>query len=228
MTPMKAILFFTLLCALSSGLAVSRAEDKTWLMFFMKGNVAGSTDPKAQQEAMGGHLGNMKKQAAEGHLLAAGPMQDPNKLRRGITVCVAKDEKELKAFFKDDPFVKAGVMTVSAWPWKVDPKRFNPLVEESGIVEHRIVFVRRGKGMQPQTPEMDKQHEQTMAAVAKHFGPGIWGPITGMDKVFEVLIVSGADTAGIQEMFKADPLVSKAILELEIVPLWMGKGVLLP
>ena len=223
---MKSILLLAAISLIGTALSAPRHDDKLWLMFFMRGEAKGPTEEKAQQEAMKGHLGNMKKQAALGRLLAAGPMQDPSGQRRGITVLLGHDENELKSYFTQDPFVKAGVMTVSAWQWKVDAKKFNPKVDETGIAEHRIVFIRRGKGMQPQTAQMAREHEHVLSAVAKKFGPGVWGPITGMDKVHEVLIVSGKDTAGIQEMFKADPLVSKAILELEIIPLWMSKGVI--
>lgn len=221
------MMLVSLIAAVSLGAALQPTQpdhERTWLMFFMRGN----PDAKSGENPMEGHLGNMKKQASLGRLLAAGPLQDPTKERRGITVVVGHDEKEIKSFFASDPFVKSGAMSVSVWPWKVDRSKFSPVVDEKAITEYQIVFVRRGKGMQPQTAEMERQHRETMSSAVKHFGPGIWGPVTGMDKVFEVMIVPGKDAEGIRAHFKGDPLVAKAIYELEIVDLWMSKGIFKP
>ena len=67
-----------------------------------------------------------------------------------------------------------------------------------------------------------------MDALTEAMKPGVWGEISHLDKVREVAIVTGDDTQKVMDAFANDPLVKAAILEVEVVPLWMSKGVILP
>jgi uncharacterized protein YciI len=220
--------FFALVAFISVLATLASAhEDKVWLMYFMKGSVKSSSDPAEGQKAMQGHLGNMKKQATLGRLFAAGPLQDPTEQRRGITVVTAHDRKEIDTFFKADPFVKAGIMTVDAAEWKVNTARFNPKVDETGISEYRLVLIGRGKGMSPETKAMRQEHEKLMRSIEKEMN-AIWGAVDGLQGAQEAMIVEGKDDAAIKAKLALDPLLKKSILEAEIVPLWMSKGILKP
>ncbi len=226
---MKCALAAAALLTLFVATASTPAHDPAvWLMFFMRGSVPAPKDEKIVTTMMEGHLGNMKKQAALDHLLVAGPLQDPGKERRGITVVVANDLGELKSYFKDDPFVKLGSMTVAAYPWKVDRTRFTSKVDPNALAPYRLVLLRRGKGMRPETEAMGREHRAALDGLTESMKPGVWGEISHLDKVREVAIVTGDDSQKVLDAFANDPLVKAAILEVEVVPLWMSKGVILP
>lgn len=226
---MKCAIVAAALLTLFAATASTPVHDPViWLMFFMRGSVAAPKDEKVVATMMEGHLGNMRHQASLDHLLVAGPLQDPTKERRGITVVAARDLDEVKSFFKDDPFVKLGSMTVAAFPWKVDRSRFTSKVDPNALAPYRLVLIRRGKGMRPENDAMGKEHRATMDALTEAMKPGVWGEISHLDKVREVAIVTGDDTQKVMDAFANDPLVKAAILEVEVVPLWMSKGVILP
>ncbi len=66
---------------------------------------------EAMQEA---HLNNFRRLAADGRLLTAGPMSDPENVRRGVVVLKASQGDELFEMFREDPYVKQGYMNVDA------------------------------------------------------------------------------------------------------------------
>lgn len=216
---------FLLLAAIAlTGFAMPHNEPKpkVWFMFFMRGE---GKAPEGQN-LLAGHLANMTAQAEAGKLKAAGPLKDPTEQRRGITVLIANERKEIDSYFTKDPFVEAGVMTVEAWEWNVDPKRFTTAIDPNALSEYRLVLIKRGKGMQPETAAMQRQHVAALNAFNKPDSPAVWGEVTGMDHVRQVLIVTTKDDSLITKGFKSDPLVSKAILEIEILPLFMSKGII--
>lgn len=198
-------------------------KPKTWFMFFMKGE-GKAPQGKDPSEMLKGHLANMTTHFNEGKLKAAGPLKDPTEQRRGITVLLAEDRKAVDSYFVNDPFVQARMMKVEAWQWDVDSSRFNAKIDPEALSEYRLVLVKRGKGMQPETMQMQKQHAAAMDAFNKPNAPAVWGDVVAMDHVRQVMIVTTTDDKAIRAGFKDDPLVSKAILELEIIPLFMAKG----
>lgn len=226
---MKCVCLVVAVLSLLAATASTPAHDPViWLMFFMRGSAAAPKDEKVVATMMEGHLGNMKKQAALDRLLVAGPLQDPGKERRGITVVAAHDLDEVKSFFRDDPFVKLGSMTVAAFPWKVDRARFTSQVDPNALAPYRLVLLKRGKGMRPENDAMAREHRAALDALTESMKPGVWGEISHLDKVREVAIVTGDDTQKVLDAFANDPLVKAAILEVEVIPLWMSKGVILP
>lgn len=200
-------------------------DDPVWLMFFVQGEGKRPTDKAASDRLMQGHLANMKKQASLGRLFAAGPLQDPTGERRGITVVMGANRKAVDRLFVGDPFVKADIMRVAAAKWKVSHERFEPNVDPNALVEHRLVLVKRGKGMSPESPQMRTDHETVMKSFAKD-GPAVWGYVEGDLGIQEALIVVGKNEDAIREKLAKDPLFARSILEAEILPLWMSKGVI--
>lgn len=63
-----------------------------------------------------GHMANIKKMAASGKLLVAGPMGDRGELR-GIFIFDAKTVDEVKAMAEEDPAIKAGRLVLELHPW---------------------------------------------------------------------------------------------------------------
>lgn len=224
---MKLLLVAMGVVALVAAWAVngSAAEKKVFFMFFVAGEGKRPTDQKELEAMQAAHIANMGAQAKLGKLVAAGPLADPTKIRRGIVVLTVEDEKEIPGLFKSDPYVQHDIMRVVTSGWKVDAKLFNPAVDPSSIVEHRLVLMRRGRGMQPETEAMMKAHAALLDGMKKTHNLAVWGPAQNLEGVREILIFTGKDTEGIEKKLREDAYVQKALLEPEILPLWMSKGV---
>lgn len=219
------LVVFVLAMVLAASFAGSAAEKKVYFMYFMKGKGARPADQKELEAMQKAHIENMGAQAKLGKLLAAGPLNDPTTERRGITVLHLDDPKQIPSVFANDPFVQHDIMQVKAVEWSVDPKLFKPAVDPSSIVEHRLVLMRRGLGMQPENDAMVREHRKFLDGLMKTHQLAVWGPVTGLDGVREVLIFTGTDTDGIMNKLKEDAYVQKALMSPEILPLWMSKGV---
>lgn len=212
-----------LLAVLLTSLSIAGApEPKVYFMFFMKGDGQRPSDADVLKEMQAKHIANMVKQAEKGKLVAAGPLQDPTQQRRGITVLTVMDEKEIPELFIEDSFVAHKLMKVAAFEWTVDRKKFKPAVDPSAMAEYRLVLLKRGMGMSPETDAMREAHRDLLN---KMKDLAVWGPVKGMDGVREVLIFTSKDTEAIEAALKQDEYVKKALLEIEILPLWMSKGV---
>lgn len=221
------------LCALLVGtFAVSQESEPTlrpYLMFFVRGEGQPPTG-KELNAATQSHFANMRAQAEAGRLFAAGPVQDPAGIRRGITVVTVPTRVDVPALFTSDDFIRLDVMRIEAAPWDVKTGSFEPKVDPSSIVEHRLLLVRRGPGKSPETPEMVSQHEAAMARLARVKGPAVWGKVgTSEDAQFrgvlEAAIFVGTDSEGILAELERDTMFQRKLLEAELVPLWMSSGV---
>ncbi|MCC7433830.1 MAG: hypothetical protein IT363_04035 [Methanoregulaceae archaeon] len=221
---MKLLLMIVAL-SIAAAFAGSVADKKVYFMYFMRGEGTRPTDQKLLDAMQKGHIENMVNQANLGKLLAAGPLNDPGQARRGITVLHVDDEKQIPALFENDPYVKHDIMRVKAAKWDVDPKMFKPAVDPSSIVEYRLVLMKRGLGMQPENDDMVREHRKFMDGLKKTHQLAVWGTVTGLDGVREVMIFNGTDTDGIMNKLKEDAYVQKALMSPEILPLWMSKGV---
>lgn len=218
------------LCWVVGGSQRPDEKKSVYLMFFVKGEGARPSDAKESEAVAKTHFANMRAQAERGRLVAAGPVQDPTEVRRGITVLTLANRSELGDTFKGDEFVARDIMRIEAAEWKVDSKKFNPKVDPSTIVEHRLVLLKTGPGKSPENEAMHKQHCELLASMEASHGLAVWGSVLpSEDKSFqgvrEALIFTGADTAGIERALSADVFVQRGLLTVEILPLWMSKGV---
>jgi uncharacterized protein len=69
----------------------------------------------ALQDAHMAHLAGLHQ---AGHLLAAGPLQDPDSPFRGLSI-LAVGVEEARAIEERDPAVRAGMFRITALPWMV-------------------------------------------------------------------------------------------------------------
>lgn len=227
---MKLALLSLLVLVASIGVPQARPSKKVFLMFFVKGNGVPPTDAKEAEAVAKTHFSNMGTQVDRGRLVAAGPLKDPTEVRRGITVLTLASREELAETFKEDQFVKRDIMRVEAAEWKVDAKKFNPKVDASTIVEHRLVLLATGHGKSAVNEEMRKAHRRYLSSLDKSLGLAVWGEVLPSDdKSFqglrEALIFTSTDTPAIERALAADLFVQRGLLTVEIIPLWMSKGV---
>ncbi len=222
MVSMKLLFVLALLALSLYAIEAHPTKSKAWFMYFMKGDGPRPTDSAAAEKMQADHIKNMQDNAKAGKLFAAGPLQDPTEMRRGITVVKADTLQGVKDCFLHDPYVQGKVMNVAAVEWDVDLKRFHPSIDPSSIVEHRLVVITRGKGMSPESAADRKAHDQVLRDMVGTFH-GVGGNAKG-DLLYISILVS-TDTEAIQTALRADPLIQRNILQFEVLPLWMSKGV---
>jgi len=173
--------------------------------FFMRGSGPRPTDPAVLEKMQADHIGNLQRLHGEGRFLAAGPLADPTQQRRGILVLKAATRDEIQGFFTNDPYVKAGIMTVTVEAWKVDATRFNDQpVDPNKITEFRLVLV----------PNMTDAKAERHALIAHSTQV-----VGGAGESRSVFLVNGATADFESAMAKVNPKV-------EVIPLWMTGGIL--
>lgn len=79
-------------------------------------NDAQIVDEKKRGEIFAGHFANMKRLAAEGKLLVAGPFGKNDRGYRGIFVLNVTTAEEAQALVETDPVVSSGIMTPELTP----------------------------------------------------------------------------------------------------------------
>ena len=83
--------------------------------FLVRGPNTGQ-DKEAAAALQKGHLAYMDALHKQGKLVMAGPLVNGGE-RRGVVVYRVKDVAEAKALAAEDPSVKAGRLTLEAYPW---------------------------------------------------------------------------------------------------------------
>ena len=89
----------------------------TYVMGFLrKGPNWGQGSKEESARIQDGHMANIRKMAAAGKLIVAGPMGDDTDLR-GIFIFKAKSPDEVRAMAEEDPAIKAGRLVLELHPW---------------------------------------------------------------------------------------------------------------
>ena len=71
---------------------------------------------ETSKKLQAGHMANINKMAADGHLLIAGPMADQGELR-GIFIFDTDDVKKAQEWCDQDPAIQAGTLRVERHKW---------------------------------------------------------------------------------------------------------------
>jgi len=126
---MRAI---TLLLCLSATLAVAQEpkyEMRTYVLGLLKkGPNSGKGTKEEIEQIQAGHMANIRKMAATGKLIVAGPFSDNGELR-GMFIFDAASTEEVRAMAEADPAVQQGRLVLELHPWyaatglKVDPPK---------------------------------------------------------------------------------------------------------
>lgn len=119
------------LCAVSAALLLGQPKYEMghYVMGLLRrGPNAGTGDQAERERIQEGHLANIRKMAATGKLIVAGPFEDNGDLR-GIFIFQGVTMEEARAMTDDDPAIKAGRLVLELHPWfaaaglKVDPPK---------------------------------------------------------------------------------------------------------
>ncbi len=92
------------------------SQMKTYYMALLKKGPYQPTDTAEVNSIQRGHMAHIRKMAAEGKLVMAGPFLDNGDLR-GIFIFDVASMEEAKALTEADPAVKAGKLIMELHPW---------------------------------------------------------------------------------------------------------------
>ena len=173
------------------------------------------------------HLANFRRLADEGKLLTAGPMTDPDGLKRGIVVLKADNKNDLPEMFKPDPYVQQQYLKIVACEMKFELGQIRTKITPQGLEEYRIVL------LQANADAKNEMTEELNEATIKY----LKGKYTSKElslslKLFDakqpcrqILIFKKAeDEAIIQKTVAEIPAVKDGVWTQSIMPLYMGKG----
>ncbi|NNE67105.1 MAG: hypothetical protein HKN33_11120 [Pyrinomonadaceae bacterium] len=82
---------------------------RSYVYVLLKTGPADITDEKKRNEIFRGHFANMGKLAEKGILVAAGPFDDPKKVKRGFYIFNVDNVEDAKKYVESDPGVKSGI-----------------------------------------------------------------------------------------------------------------------
>src|SRR5262245_59099430 len=126
-----ALLFVTVAAATIAYAEEPPAEKKHEMMIyyvgFLRRGPAWTPEVTPEtQKIQEGHMANIRKMAAAGKLVLAGPFDDDTDLR-GMFVFTTASLEEAKALADEDPAIKAGRLVLDLHPWysakgiRIDP-----------------------------------------------------------------------------------------------------------
>ena len=114
-------------CAVLMFAAEPQYEMTTYVMGLLRKGPKWTPEKNAYTQGLQeGHLANIRKMAATGKLIVAGPFSGNGDLR-GVFIFKLKSVEEAKAMVDEDPAVKAGRLVVELHPWyAAEGLRVNP------------------------------------------------------------------------------------------------------
>ncbi len=106
------LLILLLLCG-----TLNAIEMRIYVMGMLyRGPKATAEVTETSKKLQAGHMANINKMAAEGHLLIAGPMGGQGELR-GIFIFDTEDVKKAQEWCDQDPAIQAGTLRVELYQW---------------------------------------------------------------------------------------------------------------
>jgi uncharacterized protein YciI len=90
---------------------------KSYFLIILKTGTNEIKDKSVRDSIFKGHFTNMEKLANDGILVVAGPIQNNEKLYRGIFVFNLVDEDEAKKYLNTDPAIKSKVLDYEIYKW---------------------------------------------------------------------------------------------------------------
>ena len=182
-----------------------------------------------------GHMKNIQTMAADGKLVAAGPMADTGPLR-GIFILAVRSLEEAKALADADPAVKAGLLVAEVHPWmsqkgigarnaaavKADPQH------TFEMTTYQLGLGRPGpKAAAESTPETQKLRAEHLANILKLIASGklgLAGPCLDNGGLSGVFVFQVGSIEEAKALADSDPLVKAGILVVELHPWMAAKG----
>jgi len=203
------------------------------MVLLKKGPAAPPSSPADQKRMQDEHLANLAELNRKRINLVYGPILVESDIR-GIAVLAVADADAARAQFANDPFVKAGVMTVEVHPW-MGPKGWfhEPAgydVTTPGNLEPLVLgFLVRGANTTQDSAaaaEIQKGHLAYMESLNKQGKLVMAGPFGDQGRARGVVVYRVKDLAEAKALAAEDPAVKAGRLALEAYPWMTFKGIL--
>jgi uncharacterized protein YciI len=200
------------------------AADDCWFIFLETGRPT-PDDAPAVAAMQRGHIDNFKRLFALQRLMAAGPLADPSRQKRGIVVVRAASHDELMAYFERDDYVREGYMRVNAVRARPRQPLHTEGIDDSRIEEVRIVLL--GRPALAADAATAARRERLLQDLVERGTLGAWytladGPLA------EVLLARGTDSAALEAALAPYPGRASGEVSLAIWRQWISPGVVGP
>ena len=227
MKRLELLLAVTFVCVSLSLPAAGADEANQGKLFWIFLTTGKSTEGVARDDVMAmqqAHLANFGKLAGEGKLLGAGPMQDPDRVLRGIVLMKATDTEKLAAMFEADPYVQKGFLKVEPHEVKITHGGFANKITPTEMAEYRIVVFEHESTSQANAVISERQGEHAGELFANK-QLLLAAEFAGESKRRYVWIAKA--NSGLQKAAEQAPAVAQAGLACKTMPIYLGKGSLL-
>jgi uncharacterized protein YciI len=231
---MNTLVLVSLLAGAPHAAQEPAVEMMTYQMVFLKkGPNAPPATPEAQKKMQDDHLAALADLNRKRVNLLYGPVLEDVELR-GIAILDVPTAAAATQAFADDPFVKAGVMTVEVRPW-YGPKNWFHLpgsydVTTPAALDPLILgFLVRGPNTSQDkaaAAEIQKGHLAYMDALHKKGTLLVAGPFGDTLPARGLVIYRVKTVAEAQALAAEDPAVKAGRLVLEAHPWMTFKGIL--
>ncbi|MDO9286580.1 MAG: hypothetical protein Q7U26_16925 [Aquabacterium sp.] len=194
-----------------------------WFIFLESGRPT-PDDRDAVMAMQRGHIDNFKRLFGEGKLLAAGPMADPARSKRGLVVVRAASHAELMGYFQPDAYVREGYMQVNAVPALARRAVYTEGIDATRVEEIRIVLI----GRPAAAPDAATAHarQALLQGLVERGNVGAWYTLqTG--PVAEVLLARGTDSASLEAALAPYAAPDRGIT-VQVWRQWISPGVVGP
>ncbi len=194
----------------------SITADRTWFIFLETNKPV--TDKVLGATMQRGHIANFKRLFDLQKLAAAGPLQDPSGLKRGIVVVAAPSMPVLESYFQPDQYVRDGYMALNAVPCLVNKPLNTTGIDPNGIEEVRIVQI-----MRTADEQVSQRDRLVLEELVANGNFGAWySPETG--PVAEILFSRTTDNKKLLELIQQHAGRFSAGREIKVWRQWLSKG----
>lgn len=194
-----------------------------WFIFLETGRPT-PDDREAVMAMQRGHIDNFKRLFAEGKLLAAGPMADPARSKRGLVVVRASTHAELMGYFQPDAYVREGYMQVKAVPALARRAVYTEGIDATRVEEIRIVLI--GRPTAAPDAATAQARRALLQGLVERGAVGAWYTLQA-GPVAEVLLARSTDTAMLEAALVPYAAPADGIA-VQVWRQWISPGVVGP
>lgn len=203
------------------------------MVFLKKGPTPPPSAPAEQQRMQAEHLGNLADLNRKRINVIYGPVLVESDLR-GIAVLDVPTADAARQYFANDPFVKAGVMTVEVRPLMAPKGWFSPpigyeVTNPANLEPLILGFLVRGPNTaqdKAAADEIQKGHLAYMDSLHKQGKLVMAGPFLDDAPARGIVVYRVKDVAEAKALAADDPAVKAGRLVLEAYPWMTFKGIL--
>lgn len=208
-----------------------------WFVFLTTAPAPPKVDSEELMRRQSAHIQNFTRLHAKGDLIAAGPIQDPDKRKRGIVVLTVPTVEEVHQSFLEDPYISNKHMVVEPTAMSVMYGKFvTKIPDPTKISENRIVWFEltdEWKNMVATLAEDETDASPTLLANAvnampsgKTAGLAFFGLAKTAGDIRGVALFKGKDDTKITEFLDALSPVKQKMWKYTKAPQWIAEGVL--